>query len=225
MHLQMSRHCSPQDPKNLIVEDGLGSNLFTFCSETASLIKFLTVANVPKQQVELSHPCKRKNMAEVVERPSENCIQGFSGCQMCSTEETENQSNSCSVVSSSNSDLSYMCQNICMCNENTASASTYDKSAKNLIFVTGDFAVALHQLGIKNVSPSFLESKRKRPSDLDIMDVDVQEDDDRLWEQHMVVNFSNNDIHLQHVHKSDKPDHLIDLYGHVTGLALSHDNR
>lgn len=42
---------------------------------------------------------------------------------------------------------------------------------------------------------------------------------------HMVVNFSNNDIHVQPLRKSDKPDHLIDLFGHVTGLCLSRDSR
>lgn len=46
--LQVENKASP----NLIVQDmnveeGGGQSLFTFCSETASLIKFLTVANVP----------------------------------------------------------------------------------------------------------------------------------------------------------------------------------
>jgi F-box/WD-40 domain protein 5 len=95
-----------------------------------------------------------------------------------------------------------------------------DASLKNLIFVTGEFAVALHQLGIKNVSTETLSKQTSSAGDQEVseMEVDVEN-------HHMVVNFSNNDIHVQPYRKSDKPDHLIDLFGHVTGLCLSRDNR
>ena len=87
--------------------------------------------------------------------------------------------------------------------------------SKNLIFVTGEFAVALHQLGFKNVPTLNEDSSRRRtlsesnPSD-----------------GYMVVNYSNNDIHIvQRQDSPDKPDNLIDLFGHVTGLCLSKDQR
>ena len=88
--------------------------------------------------------------------------------------------------------------------------------SKNLIFVTGEFAVALHQLGFKNV-PSISESASRGRT---LSDSSAGDDG------YMVVNYSNNDIHIvQRQDRTDKPDSLIDLFGHVTGLCLSEDQR
>ena len=88
--------------------------------------------------------------------------------------------------------------------------------SKNLIFVTGEFAVALHQLGFKNV-PSINESSSRGRT---LSDSSAGDDG------YMVVNYSNNDIHIvQRKDRADKPDNLIDLFGHVTGLCLSEDQR
>ena len=88
--------------------------------------------------------------------------------------------------------------------------------SKNLIFVTGEFAVALHQLGFKNV-PSISESGSRGRT---LSDSNAGDDG------YMVVNYSNNDIHIvQRQDRTDKPDSLIDLFGHVTGLCLSEDQR
>ncbi|KAL3865575.1 hypothetical protein ACJMK2_042950 [Sinanodonta woodiana] len=86
--------------------------------------------------------------------------------------------------------------------------------SKNLIFVTGEFAVALHQLGFKNLSKWTWESL----SSAHTPDMDSHN-------SHMVVNYSNHDIHMRGNQALDKPDHLIDLDGHVTGLCLSDDHR
>ncbi|KAK3607875.1 hypothetical protein CHS0354_038305 [Potamilus streckersoni] len=86
--------------------------------------------------------------------------------------------------------------------------------SKNLIFVTGEFAVALHQLGFKNLTKSTWESLSLAHSP----DIDCHN-------SHMVVNYSNHDIHMRGNQILDKPDHLIDLDGHVTGLCLSDDHR
>ena len=88
--------------------------------------------------------------------------------------------------------------------------------SKNLIFVTGEFAVALHQLGFKNV-PSISESSSRGR---------ILSDSNAGDDGYMVVNYSNNDIHIvQRQDRTDKPDSLIDLFGHVTGLCLSDDQR
>lgn len=91
-----------------------------------------------------------------------------------------------------------------------------EKKLKNLIFVTGEFAVALHQLGFKNIPPH-RESLSKGTMEFDQNNMEAY---------NMVVNYSNNDIHIvQRQQEPDKPDHLIDLYGHVTGLCLTPDQR
>lgn len=107
-----------------------------------------------------------------------------------------------------------------------APGQTHDKDSeyyskedklKNLIFVTGEFAVALHQLGFKNIPPS-RESALSREA--------TQFDGGNMDGYNMVVNYSNNDIHIvQRQQEPDKPDHLCDLYGHVTGLCLTPDQR
>ena len=87
--------------------------------------------------------------------------------------------------------------------------------SKNLIFVTGEFAVALHQLGFKNVPPINESSTRRTTLN-----------DQNVGDGYMVVNYSNNNIHIvQRQESPDKPDNLIDLFGHVTGLCLSEDQR
>ena len=89
------------------------------------------------------------------------------------------------------------------------------EQSKNLIFVTGEFAVALHQLGFKNV-PRFNECSARRRT----------LGDNNPGDGYMVVNYSNNNIHIvQRQESHDKPDNLIDLFGHVTGLCLSEDQR
>ncbi|WAQ99947.1 FBXW5-like protein [Mya arenaria] len=93
---------------------------------------------------------------------------------------------------------------------------------KNLIYVTGEFAVALHQLGFKNISPLHGggSSSSSQP-----FGEDGELGEDRAGYD-MVVNYSNNDVHwLEQPHPADTPDHLIDLHGHVTGLCLSADHR
>lgn len=88
---------------------------------------------------------------------------------------------------------------------------------KNLILVTGEFAVALHQIGFKNVPTYSRESVLVNGATP--MDADNPEG-------YMVVNYSNNDIHIVHRQQLlDTPDHLIDLFGHVTGLCLTPDQR
>ena len=89
---------------------------------------------------------------------------------------------------------------------------------KNLIFVTGEFAVALHQLGFKNVPAYAKESV--------LSDGVTPMEDDNNPDSFMVVNYSNNDIHfVRRQQEPDKPDNLLDLFGHVTGLCLTADQR
>ena len=106
------------------------------------------------------------------------------------------------------------------CSKSLKSATAIETKAKlekNLILVTGEFAVALHQIGFKNVPPYSKESVLS--SGATPMDSDNPEG-------YMVVNYSNNDIHIVHrQQKLDTPDHLIDLFGHVTGLCLTPDQR
>ena len=126
-----------------------------------------------------------------------------------------NESASCSYTSNSadNTDSINYCNDISpLCQD--CHNKNFDR---NLIFVTGEFAVALHQLGFKNVSPSVIDQTISPSGDSD--------ESTPSGESHMVVNFSNNDIQLRPIRTSDKPDNLLDLFGHVTGLCLSHDHR
>ncbi|XP_062589029.1 F-box/WD repeat-containing protein 5-like [Saccostrea cucullata] len=239
-----------------VVEEGVGQNLFTFSSETASLIKFLTVANITDQTVEAvaSQPkasCKVKDFQTGNEDSldTENMCCNYNQNQnshnlgayngegkcKCSLDEGRSGKKAESVVLSTgnkleDSDSLSTCTNsmdsdsLSICTKvddsNFSSAVEEDSSVKNLIFVTGEFAVALHQLGIKNVSADSVLKLTSTRNEKEAEEMEVSEES-----HHMVVNFSNNDIHVQPVRKSDKPDHLIDLFGHVTGLCLSSDNR
>ncbi|CAG2221386.1 FBXW5 [Mytilus edulis] len=205
------------------VEEGTGRNLFTFCSETASLIKFLTVAHIPvngdkgpqlycdkcASQEKDSNPRKIPKRDQTlftsdIETHSVKSLSVLDGNEL-----DKNESASCSYSSTSAIKENNSLYHISLCNQ-----CQNGNVNRNLIFVTGEFAVALHQLGFKNVSPAVLDLPMS-PSD-----ESVQE-----GESHMVVNFSNNDITLRPIRISDKPDNLLDLFGHVTGLTLSNDHR
>lgn len=211
-----------------VVEEGTGKNLFTFCSETASLIKFLTVADIPytchdsNGQQYFCDKCSNSLSIETNPRKIQrrdqvlftSDLQTKFPCSSSLDKIDSNSNASCSYSSSSAgcsdsfkpfNELSTLCTE--------CHARNY---SRNLIFVTGEFAVALHQLGFKNVSPSVID-KAINPLDSDSLL--------STGESHMVVNFSNNDIQLRPIRISDKPDNLLDLFGHVTGLCLSHDHR
>lgn len=220
-----------------VVEEGVGQNLFTFSSETASLIKFLTVAHVSSHDAK-SSPSSQPKMCHGTEdialkKKGGKGEEAQDICCNCNVNQIENLSTSmnfdrschCQTTSleESKSGASSEPRNPCI---SCASAKMEDHeipsdtSLKNLIFVTGEFAVALHQLGIKNVSSETLCKQTSSSSEIETDEMEVSEES-----HHMVVNFSNNDIHVQPLRKSDKPDHLIDLFGHVTGLCLSRDSR
>ncbi|XP_041371164.1 F-box/WD repeat-containing protein 5-like [Gigantopelta aegis] len=88
-----------------------------------------------------------------------------------------------------------------------------------LIYVTGEFAVALHQLGFKALSTE------NKSSSMTNQESSAPQFDPETTESHMVVNYSNQLIEMQQVRKPDPFDHLIDLNGHITGLCLSRDHR
>ncbi|XP_061163552.1 F-box/WD repeat-containing protein 5-like [Saccostrea echinata] len=232
-----------------VVEEGVGQNLFTFSSETASLIKFLTVANITNQtamEAAASQPkesCKEKDIYTGNEESLDtenmccNCnknqnnhnlgaynSEGKCICERTSWEGSRNAKRSESCVLSTNCTKLEGSGSLSTCTKvedsNSTPAVEEDSSVKNLIFVTGEFAVALHQLGIKNVSTDTALKQTSSQNEKESEEMELGEES-----HHMVVNFSNNDIHVQPVRKSDKPDHLIDLFGHVTGLCLSSDNR
>ncbi|XP_048732812.2 F-box/WD repeat-containing protein 5-like isoform X2 [Ostrea edulis] len=213
------------------VEEGVGQNLFTFSSETASLIKFLTVASVTNQvAMETSLIQDKKNFLK--NKPDDDELSDSENvCGNCNVNQNNYQLKDVDYDGSCNCEKTFREEWRGVRSEPCAPASSAkteecgpliasaeDSSLKNLIFVTGEFAVALHQLGIKNVSTETLSKQISSTGDREVADMEVES-------HHMVVNFSNNDIHVQPVRKSDKPDHLIDLFGHVTGLCLSSDNR
>ena len=219
----LSNDCTP------VIEEGVGQNLFTFSSETASLIKFLTVASVSNQHLMTapSANCKVKDVTMTTEDDRSG-----RGCLDCKAIQNKQQrpapkNNVCQKTFNKDRNVGINSEQCKPCvsyasakvenRESSSSVVTGDTSPKNLIFVTGEFAVALHQLGIKNVSTESLSKSTPSPNE---ESMEVSEES-----HHMVVNFSNNDIHVQPFRKSDKPDHLIDLFGHVTGLCLSRDNR
>lgn len=231
---QVDKNSPLSNDKTPVVEEGVGQNLFTFSSETASLIKFLTVAHVSSTEAKdsLSSQLKTCHGTEDIALKTESKEEKeLDICCNCNINHNENQSTSVNVDHSCNcmrtslkewkSGASSEPRNPC---SSCASAKMEDHespsgtSLKNLIFVTGEFAVALHQLGIKNVSSETLCKQTSSSNEVDEMEVSE-------GSHHMVVNFSNNDIHVQPLRKSDKPDHLIDLFGHVTGLCLSRDSR
>lgn len=231
---QVDKNSPLPNDKTPVVEEGVGQNLFTFSSETASLIKFLTVAHVSSTEAKDSSSSQLKTChgtEDIALKTESKEEKELDICCNCNINHNENQSTSVNVDHSCNcmrtslkewkSGASSEPRNPCI---SCASAKMEDHespsgtSLKNLIFVTGEFAVALHQLGIKNVSSETLCKQTSSSNEVDEMEVSE-------GSHHMVVNFSNNDIHVQPLRKSDKPDHLIDLFGHVTGLCLSRDSR
>lgn len=234
---QVDKNSPLPNDSTAVVEEGVGQNLFTFSSETASLIKFLTVAHVSSHDAK-SSPSSQPKMCHGTEdialkKKGSKGEEAQDICCNCNVNQIENLSTSMNFDSSchcqttsleeSKSGASSEPRNPCI---SCASAKMEDHeipsdtSLKNLIFVTGEFAVALHQLGIKNVSSETLCKQTSSSSEIETDEMEVSEES-----HHMVVNFSNNDIHVQPLRKSDKPDHLIDLFGHVTGLCLSRDSR
>lgn len=231
---QVDKNSPLPNDKTPVVEEGVGQNLFTFSSETASLIKFLTVAHMSSTDAKGSSSSQLKTChgtEDIALKTESKEEEALDICCNCNVNRNENQSTSVNIDHSCNcmrtsleewkSGAISEPRNPCF---SCAGAKMEDHesplgtSLKNLIFVTGEFAVALHQLGIKNVSSETLCKQTSSSSEMDEMEVSEES-------HHMVVNFSNNDIHVQPLRKSDKPDHLIDLFGHVTGLCLSRDSR
>ncbi|XP_045216701.2 F-box/WD repeat-containing protein 5-like isoform X2 [Mercenaria mercenaria] len=287
----------------LNVEESSGKSLFTFSSETASLIKFLTVANIVKKDcrdvVMSTSPCledlNTNEQETAVKDELSNSDKGVNDCikdgnsdseellaAACKGKADKPMTGSYDEMEHSCVDLELnmeedhsetvniatadepVCRNclkqiysektvsfgeaICdclyerhdvagsqvegiqrpavlelgaSCSESLDNWTNKEKDMKqlekNLILVTGEFAVALHQIGFKNVPPYTKESVLA--SGATPMDSDNPEG-------FMVVNYSNNDIHIVHrQQKLDTPDHLIDLFGHVTGLCLTPDQR
>ena len=230
------------------VEEGNGRNLFTFSSETASLIKFLTVANIPfgDDSQLICDNCRISSEQESnprkIPKRDQSLFTSDIHCHSADSNDSpdidKNASCSYSVdISDNNSTFCAIQENDEEEPNHSCSCRTSDKSrnlnmnisadfcrqchvqnlSRNLIFVTGEFAVALHQIGFKNVSPCVL--------DLPLSPSGYNDESIQAGETHMVVSFSNNDVQLRPVRTSDKPDNLLDLYGQVTGLCLSHDSR
>lgn len=218
-----------ENPSVIVVEEGTGKNLFTFCSETASLIKFLTVAHIPNNDKDgpqtfcdrcagnFSHDLDT-NPRKIPRRDqslfTSDLPKPLPTSPMSSVLNLDDIDSNCNATCYSNSDDGFKCFSDLspLCSE------CQDKNySRHLIFVTGEFAIALHQLGFKNVSPLVLDQAESQNN--------TNTDSTAAGESHMVVNFSNNDIQLRPVRVSDKPDNLLDLFGHVTGLCLSHDHR
>ncbi|XP_050400614.1 F-box/WD repeat-containing protein 5 [Patella vulgata] len=164
--------------------------LFTFCSETASLIKFLTVVKDMSSDRPINSSTKTNSVQNVM-HDSNLCI-GNCNCQLDAV--TQAYLKDGDTISD---------ENISAC-----AASSSDNSDSRLIYVTGEFAVALHQVGVKLIPKDILSKP-----DLD----DV--------ETHMVMHVSNHEIGIRPDWKPDSSDQMIDLNGHVTGLCLSKDNR
>lgn len=251
----------------------MGQPLFTFSSETASLIKFLTVANIddPKKvktgtedghrtlvdnisdenlvnirnfeerkgtdltekikfDDDLAKDEKLSLEASCNESPEMNEYGNFgenSPCEfsMCKhgSESGMSSTGMCSDWGSSKRNvkrpktLQFPEPETNLCGDAPKSRISTQCLEKNLILVTGEFAVALHQIVFKNVPPYAKESVLARGTTP--MDADNPE-------AFMVVNYSNNDIHIVNGQQQlDTPDHLIDLFGHVTGLCLTPDQR
>ena len=280
------------------IEEGGGRNLFTFSSETASLIKFLTVARIPvleQQNVDSEPRCVAThgseldseidgNQSQCCSKPmdwenntvesdigtiSESrgmtgstmslddmntnnyyisheppCCQGHgSGLDETSAGTVNISNNACdiTIADMSTGALSGSSEGACCSSTPDNNKEYYNidphtvinngkKCTRNLIFVTGEFALALHQLGFKNVSPSVLKTAvvnqiPQDDADSNVFDSDDEEPGRAPEGSHMVVNISNNDIQIRPNRLSDVPDHRIDLYGHVTGLCLSEDHR
>lgn len=261
-----------------VIKETAGRPVFTFCSETSSLIKFLTVAtfgssdpgnllgNGMHSQTGIynlsngDHLEQGLTPAMSFKKPSISCSvfpsSDLMGCverasfdKNVQQQTLANTFNEKSVILGSNfetcDDLEVdvgfreMCQEVpenMNIYENTKIENTEivdscyedgvarcsefgmhsDKKVKKLIFVTGEFAVALHQIGFKNLPTCRQNLLSEDASQL------VEDDADGL----MVINYSNNDIHIVSRHQtSEKPDHLIDMFGHITGLCLTSDHR
>ncbi|KAL4227259.1 F-box/WD repeat-containing protein 5 [Mactra antiquata] len=269
----------PLRPSSPVVEESMGRPLFTFSSETASLIKFLTVANVTNNKSLISKNGENNRKMEpnsTVEESNsgnssvldlrmnidptipDNSASGGISITRPSFESACDENIVISNLDARETVSPILCEHCgnsikhktCTCykwndshTSNTSLPGDYkrpstlplsgippdnfgakckkkissDNVERNLILVTGEFAVALHQIGFKNVPPYARESVLARgatPMDADNPDA------------FMVVNYSNNDVHIVNSQQQmDTPDHLIDLFGHVTGLCLTPDQR
>jgi len=308
--IQVYSTSAPMTDFSEAVDETPGIPLYTFTSETASLIKFLTVARIPachnshgsKPDPDMVHCAPAGHMQssgplcsdrDDISGPSGGSGDLATGCNMpmyasykqqygqCVTgsmEEDEtcafstvkrdtcdietkshdsslNFQNTCRLVDSDNfSSMDDDYGNIAKPSKAThvCKCSVCDKfrheALKNLIYVTGEFAVALHQIGFKNITRptrpclgrwegrSESEARARLYEVARNMGVDMDNgegDGEMIWEgvepwggHNMVVNYSNRDVHmLEHPREADKPDNLIDLSGHVTGLCLTADQR
>ncbi|KAL5004664.1 hypothetical protein ScPMuIL_018120 [Solemya velum] len=219
-------------------EEEAGQTLFTFSSETASLIKFLTVANVPMiaekaygdrqvnaikdQSANNANEMRLNDDWEIINLDVNSSIQSEAKAviksNVCNCVQTNSFDSRKVALPSSSSQQTLRCLNcgrVASKNDSGEMLNHSKQCNKNLIFVTGEFAVALHQLGIKSVNALDFNKIPEQP-------MDGHEDDPY---RHMVMVYSNNDIRMQQHRIPDKPDHLIDLFGHVTGLCLSKDQR
>ncbi|ESO88154.1 hypothetical protein LOTGIDRAFT_126606 [Lottia gigantea] len=178
-----------------VEDDVTGQVLFTFSNETASLIKCLMV----------------------FKNHTSHCMSCASNSEPMRKNPSEEDSN-CYLASNGHDD-------ICKCCGKLSSDSKKDNSVSSaeghsfksncdtrLLYVTGNFSVALHQIGV-NTIPSDL-SHHSATEDLNSDDIG-----------HMVMHLGKNEIEIQPNRKPDSWDQMIDLNGHVTGLCLSDNKR
>uniref|UniRef100_T1JEH6 F-box domain-containing protein n=1 Tax=Strigamia maritima TaxID=126957 RepID=T1JEH6_STRMM len=91
-----------------------------------------------------------------------------------------------------------------------------DSRDKYLIFTTGFRTYTPHQIGFKRIKPFMFRDK----INMNLNDR-LAEQQDRSG-QHVEHNYED-ELSVQHMF--DKVDHLIDLHGHIIGMALSPDHR
>ncbi|KAH3836636.1 F-box/WD repeat-containing protein 5-like [Dreissena polymorpha] len=272
------------------VEDMTGRPLFTFTSETASLIKFLTVSRVLSKVAHPGQTSRKENennamMVDWFEAPDfmnvkgklksptiaersnslytrykreyeegeqffddDNVVQSKRVCRTCglensSVEMSKMVCDTCETKakigeSQQKMDIDSLTtddwpfRNL-MTDSSISPRSTStcvncihwpEEKMKNLIYVTGEFAVALHQIGFKNI-PTCNQTFFGQTGSVNVRSYSGQQDGAGAG-YNMVVNYSNNDVHLvQQPPKPDSPDQLMDLSGHVTGLCLTPDQR
>ncbi|XP_046377978.1 F-box/WD repeat-containing protein 5-like [Haliotis rufescens] len=229
-------------PASASVETHSGLALFTFCSETASLIKFLTVVNVPCKGISPIQETELENIDEsgcsVINHEHDECTKedvypsvatssgnSSKGEQFCSNIVIQENGHPLHMDYLDDSEMEEEPEEKYVTKRNTNThpkrtvTSMHHLKLRNLIYVTGEFAVALHQLGFKDISPNTISDiVVERTMESVVTDLDS-------IQSHMVVNYSNQDIEMRRIRKPDMSDHMIDLNGHVTGLCLSQDNR
>lgn len=108
------------------------------------------------------------------------------------------------------------------CSSSSTKSADSKLTTKYLIFVTGEFAVALHQIGIKVMTVNEAGHCTNRAGHG--AGHSCQNSQPGNGHGHIVVNVRNNDIEMRD-RQPDKTDFLLDLHGHVTGMCLSNDSR